>query len=1552
MAYVVASKATQGSAGSVTVGLPPHVEDDVVFFFVSGLNINTVSTGPGESWQSIGSLNTSGSADNYCYYQNAGASTITDPTITFSGTSFNPTAIAWVIRGADVSTTTSAFDVFGQTTNANALSVTSPALSLTNANSLICLVCTGERDSEDPFFAAGESMDVAYTRDTISTHSQIGLGYTYSPGTTSPTYTAYTARDSNSGIGIFAIGIVDDGNGKNAGYVKKGAATLININTASHAESVSGQVDVTDSLEVNYSPVISTVTNSESGNTENVISDGFNGAAEGVPHKLFPNEIGLGTQTNAAEQNYIIINTVEFTSTVDLSSSKLAITLGSDSARIESLDFMGRMIGFGDDTNASFFLVDGIDSSVKSYLGPQVYCIDTSASGYEIETKGAGSLSWSSVKHVMHCTHFSNFSGFNMSFGPLYSLNTMEMVGGSSDVPCSFADVAQAAIAGALNTVSNQSGQTSGQFFAVQDISIGDGTSDVYWVSEYQSLEFPKAYDYDSGVVQVQADAAAFTLDINATAGSTVDLDITTINCGNFHNFTINSGTSPTAFYSFSSCNILNGTVSLRGIANNTYSGLSLIGCKSMSLASKGFTAPATKNLGGVTVSNCVDTYAIVVTNQNELEAIQNVTFTVNNYSIQITGNHGGSTWDLTGATVSGGTGSFDIQYTGTGALTLTCDSGSGFSTGRCEATTGGASLTISAPALSLTVNSSESGSDLKIFDTNTQTIEASATGTTVNTTATGTYDITVQKAGFLPQRQTGVTLGATSVTVDITLVADPIYNSSHGLTFTTDYSYAPATRVMTIVANQEGRDLYSAMIDDFISETSLRNVPFPLVAVGPDRIDFKAVGTFSSSTTVGATIDSGDIQFWKGAGMEWEHDTSGNPTKKYYSIKSANTLQSGSVVGYTQVNNGTASESTLVSNQVNEVIQYFEDTDGNGTPDYDYTGHLVFKAFKVGYYQGRWDVINDGGASTLEPYEYTINLLQDAIAGTSGDQGVTITTLTDHTGAPIDPGSSGDSFDYELVDPGATSATNLLAQYNYDVANAVDTSITSNLYTSYKAFDLPDLIIESGSTYETERGFFEGDGAVTDLSGVYVSRSGGDHPDFTRFQGNDGTYYTPAVLSSISVTGMPTAGNEIRLQVSNVTAESAATWDTLTPSVSTVSVGDKILRSTGLGTENTAGLYYYCTVAGTIGATEPTFPTVVGNTVTDGSVTWKCAAVLYYDNDPASASYADTYTDNEEFATGDTFRARFAELNTTTSFKTFNTTGIVSSTGFTVPVSATADSVYASNGVDGSDASVTGKFSPDFGNNEIDLDANQDFAATELFAYYCYELTTTQGMYSVWDAFVAIDAANYRNDVDVFSIFLDETAGFVKQTDTPRIFRSDGSRPARDPTTGGNGIEVNWKNPVYQIETGVSGLTASESTELFKNSTIVTNLSVVDTNVDAILVDTSTTIPAQISALNDLSAAQVNAEVDTALTDYDAPTKAELDAAVAPLSTFDPSTDTLEGSETYDETFRIARAALAGKASQAGTTETFRDAADTKDRITATVDTDGQRTSVTTDGS
>lgn len=49
-------------------------------------------------------------------------------------------------------------------------------------------------------------------------------------------------------------------------------------------------------------------------------------------------------------------------------------------------------------------------------------------------------------------------------------------------------------------------------------------------------------------------------------------------------------------------------------------------------------------------------------------------------------------------------------------------------------------------------------------------------------------------------------------------------------------------------------------------------------------------------------------------------------------------------------------------------------------------------------------------------------------------------------------------------------------------------------------------------------------------------------------------------------------------------------------------------------------------------------------------------------------------------------------------------------------------------------------------------------------------------------------------------------------------------------------------------------------------------------------------------------------------------------------------------------QALRLISAAIAGKANVAGTSVTFRDVNDTKDRITATVTTDGDRTTVTLD--
>jgi len=140
---------------------------------------------------------------------------------------------------------------------------------------------------------------------------------------------------------------------------------------------------------------------------------------------------------------------------------------------------------------------------------------------------------------------------------------------------------------------------------------------------------------------------------------------------------------------------------------------------------------------------------------------------------------------------------------------------------------------------------------------------------------------------------------------------------------------------------------------------------------------------------------------------------------------------------------------------------------------------------------------------------------------------------------------------------------------------------------------------------------------------------------------------------------------------------------------------------------------------------------------------------------------------------------------------------------------------------------------------------------------------------------------------------------------------------------------------------------------------------------LDGILEDTSTTLPDLIDAVdsNDLSAAQVNAEVDTALSDYDGPTRTEAttdkDAIITEVNANETKIDalnnitaaevwaaTVEGAYDYRDYIRLMASVLFGTASGGGTTNiTFQDpATGLTDRIDETVDAMGNRTSVTLD--
>lgn len=153
-----------------------------------------------------------------------------------------------------------------------------------------------------------------------------------------------------------------------------------------------------------------------------------------------------------------------------------------------------------------------------------------------------------------------------------------------------------------------------------------------------------------------------------------------------------------------------------------------------------------------------------------------------------------------------------------------------------------------------------------------------------------------------------------------------------------------------------------------------------------------------------------------------------------------------------------------------------------------------------------------------------------------------------------------------------------------------------------------------------------------------------------------------------------------------------------------------------------------------------------------------------------------------------------------------------------------------------------------------------------------------------------------------------------------------------------------------------------------------------VKTDIDAILSDTGTTIPNQISGLNDPTAAAVAdavwdeaqsghvaagsfgemaSEIASILADTNELQTDDVPGLIAALN--DPAAsaiadavldEVVEDSYTLRQLMRLFASALLGQLSGAATaTNTFRDLANSKNRITATVDGNGNRTAVSLDG-
>lgn len=245
-------------------------------------------------------------------------------------------------------------------------------------------------------------------------------------------------------------------------------------------------------------------------------------------------------------------------------------------------------------------------------------------------------------------------------------------------------------------------------------------------------------------------------------------------------------------------------------------------------------------------------------------------------------------------------------------------------------------------------------------------------------------------------------------------------------------------------------------------------------------------------------------------------------------------------------------------------------------------------------------------------------------------------------------------------------------------------------------------------------------------------------------------------------------------------------------------------------------------------------------------------------------------YTKGTDYSSGDSGRYRITYQNGTNAMESIE--GVFTFTNDTainsIPITQEAQAVYETFGVDGS--TVT-EFSWDSGNIQVDInDADNTTNIQRLGSWYYYFITTATGIDEAFDAI----SWESINSIKINTANVDMTLDNVKATPLlligGRIYRDDGATIIASTS---NSIQVDYE-PVYSIVTsggGSSGddaatiyayFTSSNRQNVFKADVsglaIQTSVDVISANVNSILTDTGTTIPAQITGLNDISVSDI----------------------------------------------------------------------------------------------
>lgn len=936
--------------------------------------------------------------------------------------------------------------------------------------------------------------------------------------------------------------------------------------------------------------------------------------------------------------------------------------------------------------------------------------------------------------------------------------------------------------------------------------------------------------------------------------------------------------------------------------------------------------------------------------------------------------------------------GSGNITFDNLTALDFTVNVSADVFANSTTASTGGGTITLSGPTDDLTININESGCQIHVYTTNTYgssavLLDSEASASQLVFTHSGqTVDITVNKQDFIPYRETGRLLSG-DVQIDVQLVASRESTSSHGLTYGTSASIYDNISVVTNitaanppVVTYSGADIWTnndvVSIHDVIGMTeingemgtvaNLNTTANTFELSGVDASAFTAyssggvvlsglsVGTFGPTgvNVFSLLLESmrtqtalrnlpwnlqmdGSKQLFLTAGVEGESDTDiTNLTKcgvTYLDKDAAETAQwlgmesIGEMTGFTaeyQQQAGTGTADARASGAVNELIKTYGDTDhGN----FDYRSHHVVKAQPNGYVESRADLIALSGLSTLIGELYTFPLAPAAISDfTTGDPGVTGLSITNHGATPVswDAGDGAKDYSLTITDTNNNTGEDIQRWVNYN--KSLDTT-----FQSEDPFNWGEIVRKDGTKYRTGLTILEGSAGATDKGCRVIDGSSNPHPDFARFQADDGTFGTPPASATFRASNVANGANYMILhrQIFGIAAASINTtnntitittdtngdspaFDTTTanrhtlirmiladgatiPTTSTqilnngtyrvlsessgviqieVTEGGGAITFSDQGTNNGSGalmtlvfetLIAEGTTSGGTGAVETfvlpdgalyRFKTIHQDTTGGPRKSSKFIDVLANWSDTAGATYSPSV--DATSATGNQWTEpnRIADL---TSFQLEDT--VEDNAGSQI---TDVDPVEDGADMGGLTFALEGRGFIQVNSGALTKNAvslNGALSGLDLAMWGVYQLGLLDSMWLASDETLVFDGLS---NLTIDNVEFDETSGNLLQIYGTNIREKDGSPIVTSTTTGAIVANIATRGNVGLTETGTSGLTASESTELFKNSTIL-NL------VEADEVHTSTTVQKRLKGTS--TPLLTKNHTGTPLTDFEA---------------------------------------------------------------------------------